>query len=310
MRLLTTIQKRRIKALIRDHHLALMVELCGPDAISSEEYNRLRKEGKITKTPGVPVDLVTAAHLLGAFSTSSGDVATLSPEAFWEMTRHADKPTDVEYDAVDLAREKIANIVQNMSARVEQSFLLAAHEADDLARKKRMVAASVSDKQSADEIAKKLQKATGDLQRDWLRTAHTEVHNLIEEGKAVAISKLQPGEDPLVYKIPRPDACPYCKLLYTKPDGVPRVFRLSVLMANGTNIGRKPGRPSTEGKGATEYKATLGAMHPWCKCELHYMPKNSRFNSKGKIVSGVKKSDVYDSLVGLENLLTHECIDG
>lgn len=313
MRLLTSMQKKRVRSVIRDHHLALIAELCGSDAISGDDYNRLRKEGKITKTPSVPIDLVTAAQLLGALvSSSPDDAAKLSAESFWTMARQSDMTTNVEHEAVELAKEKIANIVQNMSARVEQNFAQITHDVDDSTRKRKMLGAAVSgitDKESISQIAAKMKKATGDVQRDWLRAAHTEVHNLIEEGKANAIAKLQPDEDPLVYKIPRSDACPYCKLLYLKDGTIPRVFRLSVLMANGTNIGRKPGRPSTSGKGATEYKATLGAMHPWCKCELHYMPRNARFNSKGKIVFSTKKSEVSDSLVGLEELLNHTCID-
>lgn len=314
MRLLTERQMKRAVQAVTDHHLALIVELCGPSAIAMSEYERLRKSGIIKKLPTTPVDLVTAAHLLGQIISDADpkDAAKISAGTFWEMARHGSTITNIEHEAVELARDKIASLVSAQGARIIHQLNLAAHEVNDANHKAKLIlgtaAEGIQSKKSAAQIAAKLKKALGDASKDWMRTAHTEVHNLVEEGKAIAIAKVQPNEDPLVYKLPRPDACPYCKLLYLK-DGVPRVFRLSVLVNNGSNIGRKPGRPSFKGKGATEYKATLGAVHPWCKCELHYMPKNAAFNGKGEIVFQKSEVDITDSLDELDDLFNHECVD-
>jgi len=301
MRILTKSQRNTVRSVIRDHHLALVAELCGPDAIDGSDFSRLKKAGKIGVTP-TSVDLVTAAHILGTME-SSGDLMNLRVEDFWNTVAKS-HTTD---ETVELAKEKIASIVQNMSARVEHTFMQAANEAEALAHKRQVLGSDSSNRKIIKALAKRLEKATGDAKRDWLRTAHTEVHNLVEDGKALAIAKSKPGSDPIVYKKPRPDACPYCRLLYTDDDGAPRLFRLSSLIANGTNIGRKAGRPSFIGKSATEYKATLGAIHPWCRCTLHHIPDGMRLNSKGQLVRGVIKSQIYSSLDDLQDLINHEC---
>jgi hypothetical protein len=54
--------------------------------------------------------------------------------------------------------------------------------------------------------------------------------------------------------------CPSCRRAYLNNDGSPRLFRLSQLEANGTNIGKK----------TNAWLPTLGQMHPHCRCLLQY----------------------------------------
>ena len=54
--------------------------------------------------------------------------------------------------------------------------------------------------------------------------------------------------------------CPHCRKLYLNTDGTPKLFKLSELEANGTNIGLKP----------SEWKATISQAHPRCRCLLQY----------------------------------------
>lgn len=58
--------------------------------------------------------------------------------------------------------------------------------------------------------------------------------------------------------------CRHCIRLYlTKGIGSkPIVFKLSKLIENGTNVGKK----------VKEWKATLGSVHPFCRCELRQIP--------------------------------------
>jgi hypothetical protein len=110
-----------------------------------------------------------------------------------------------------------------------------------------------------------------------------------------------------VFKRPRPDACKFCKLLYIRPDGVtPRVFKLSDLLANGTNVGRRAGRPTRSGRSRTEWKATIGAVHPFCQCELHVLPDGMGFNAKGQMTYvGLNKSIPIEALD--KALAAHDC---
>ncbi len=109
--------------------------------------------------------------------------------------------------------------------------------------------------------------------RDLDRVAYYELTDAQKQGQAHSL--LQDGNvDKLVYKMPLPGACAQCKWAYLLPDGkTPRVFKLSKLINNGTNIGRKP-HPVRGGKvapgGRTDavetLKAVAGLMHPWCAC--------------------------------------------
>ena len=54
----------------------------------------------------------------------------------------------------------------------------------------------------------------------------------------------------------------------------PRIFLLSELEANGTNVGRK----------RRDWLPTVGAVHPWCREILLDIPKGWGFNDAWEIV--------------------------
>lgn len=105
-----------------------------------------------------------------------------------------------------------------------------------------------------------LRKATGDSKTDWNRIVRSEIVNNMNQGFADAILEgkspySDKGGETLVFKRPAPNACPHCKKHYLERDGkTPRLFKLSELMANGTNYGKK----------TAEWRPTLGVLHPHC----------------------------------------------
>ena len=130
------------------------------------------------------------------------------------------------------------------------------------------------------EWIKMLRNITKDTERDWHRVVQTESWNAKLYGESHAIMS---GESPfssdkgetLVYKRPAPDCCPLCRKLYLERDGItPKVFKLSDLMANGDNFGKK----------VDEYLPTLGTVHPNCQCTLGIKPKDAEFDKDGNLV--------------------------
>lgn len=122
-----------------------------------------------------------------------------------------------------------------------------------------------------------LYHAMDDKARDWDRVAYYEIVDAQKQGMAHAL--MEDGNvDKLVYKMPLPTACSQCKFLYLEKDGItPRLFKLSEMISNGTNIGRKPhatkggkvvegGRPD----GQETLKAVAGLVHPNCACQGPY----------------------------------------
>lgn len=118
-----------------------------------------------------------------------------------------------------------------------------------------------------------LHQAMADKSRDWDRVAYTELGDAQRQGQAMRL--LEDGNvDKLVYKMPMPTACAQCKFLYLMPDGTPRLFKLSEMIGNGNNVGRKPhsvrgGKVAEGGRqdGQETLKAVAGTVHPWCQCQ-------------------------------------------
>lgn len=313
-KLLTDRQRKAIAAAIHDHHLAFTAEMLGPSAISDEDYKRLKAAGKIRSSAPLVTDAATAAHILGSMTSgmAAGDDEKLSANSFWRIVKEQTPDlTAMERDAVTITRDRVAEHVKGLANKVDAATGQIVVDANAELHKKKLlreaVASGIASRESARKVAQRMRDATKDVRRDWVKIAATEMHNATEEAKAVAlIEGAKKGDDPFVYKRCRPDACPFCKLLYMNGK-VPRVFRLSELQANGTNVGRKAGRARLKGPHATEYKATLGAMHPWCQCSLHHMPAGMAFNTSGQLVYvGTRKSTVMIESLD-QALLNHEC---
>jgi hypothetical protein len=90
--------------------------------------------------------------------------------------------------------------------------------------------------------------------------------------------------------------CKHCDRLYNGPDGNPRIFPLSTLVANGTNVGKK----------TAEWQAVIGTIHPHCSCQLLRIPDGYGFNKEGELVPGGKGGKVYKSEEALMRALLRE----
>ena len=152
--------------------------------------------------------------------------------------------------------QDVNNILINNTREEQESFLK--KELEKLVLEKKTI------RQVANDIARK----TGDWNRDFDRIIQYASQTAFETGKAIALQRKY-GEDVYVYKKVFHGACKHCIRLYlTKGiDSAPRVFKLSELIANGTNIGRK----------VDEWKPTLDPIHPYCRCQLQYINSNKNF---------------------------------
>jgi len=278
---------------IRDGHLAFLAEVFGPTAIDREDYDRLHVAGKIRDEKLMPQDAATAAHALGSAAGDAQVSQVLSdPGEFWRRVGDdLQVITEAEREAIAILRDRVGEHVRALSGRLEEAAGHVMIDVDDSARRRRLTRQPAGDPY-AQEVIARIRKATSELRRDWFRVAHTETHNAAEEAKAIALVHRDPGRDPRVFKRPRPDSCAFCHMLFLKPDGVtPRVFRLSALHANGSNVGRRAGRPRRSGKNRTEWKAVVGAVHPFCGCELFVLAEGMGFDARGQLAYvGVAKS--------------------
>lgn len=135
---------------------------------------------------------------------------------------------------------------------------------------------AVIERDSASSVAREIGLKTGDWTRDLGRVAETEMQNAFEMGKAEVMLKETDPNEKVFYKQVYPGACRHCIRLYCSAgvNSEPLLFSYNELLENGTNIGRK----------ADDWKAVLGTVHPFCRCDLR--KKHS-------------KSDVWDKQLGL-----------
>lgn len=311
-RFLTSLQRRAITKAIRDGHLAYIAEMFGPTAIDHEDYERLRLAGKIRDEKLMPQDIALAVHTLGTL-TGDDSRKAISADTIWQQINNPQVITESEREAIAILRDRMGQHVRGLGNRLDTITGHILVDVDDNLRRRRLtklkreVLHGLEARAAAEEVATRLREAMKELKRDWMRTAHTEMHNAKEEAKAIVLAHRSPNRDPRVFKRPRPDACRFCVLLYLRPDKItPRVFKLSDLLANGTNVGRKAGQPSRSGKSRTQWKATIGAVHPFCQCELHVLPEGMGFDKNGQMVYvGMSKSVPIEMLD--KALASHDC---
>jgi hypothetical protein len=55
--------------------------------------------------------------------------------------------------------------------------------------------------------------------------------------------------------------CAWCSKFYTNKDGSPKVYKLTDLLANGSN----------DGRAKSDWKPVIGSTHARCRCQLHYL---------------------------------------
>lgn len=164
--------------------------------------------------------------------------------------------------------QDINNILTNNTREEQESFIR--KESERLITEKKTV------RQIANDIARK----TGDWNRDFDRIIQYTSQTAFETGKAIALQRKY-GEEVYVYKNVYQGACKHCIRLYlTKGLGSePKIFKLSELIANGSNIGRK----------VDEWKPTLDPIHPYCRCSLQFISnsKNFKWNIESKKIERV-----------------------
>ena len=242
---------------------------------------------KKLKLPKDITDLVTTSYQYGRLGVLKGiDLSTMSEKDVDDLLRNL-KLTKAQQNSVEYAKVKAQESIDSLTQRITSNVITMAVQSD-LAMWdaiKEVIPTALENDTPRYKVIQELREKTGDMERDWHRVAHTEMFDAKLQGEAEAILNNESplskkGAETLVYKKPAPNACAKCKQLYLERDGItPRVFKLSELLANGNNYGKKQ----------ADWVATLGVLHPNCLCVLNIMPDDTEFDSQGNLV--YKKKD-------------------
>ncbi len=144
--------------------------------------------------------------------------------------------------------------------------------------------------ESMGKLKTKLRDISKDAVRDWRRISVTETANAVGMGsvdRVVAQNRGANFDQVYVFRIITPDAatCKWCRKFYQDEDGTPALYRLSTLLANGSNYGKKP----------QDWLAVIGATHPNERCSpLIQVKRGWRILSGGKLdFAGLEGWDDY-----------------
>ena len=258
-------QIQDILTILERNTILYSVSILGTDILS--EYDK-----QILSSFGIKIDKLSqetttfeAMYHFGVLSQILGEKSSknLKYSQFkkYLSTGKYIKMNDREKEMLQVAKQRTYSHIKGLGQKQKQTVEGIIYEEDQKSRAEYekvigdAIKTGIQDKKSLSNIMLEIGNKTGDWQRDLGRIVDTEYNNVFQEGRANQIEK-QYGKDSLVYKDVYPGACRHCISAYLT-EGIgskPKLFKLSDLRANGSNIGRK----------VKDWVATLFGMHPWC----------------------------------------------
>lgn len=195
------------------------------------------------------------------------------------LKKEIKKPLSItKQSALDYLKNRtftdISGLGNKMSNKLSNKILTSSvAEQNKLQKKiKKKVISGVKKNKSMQKIASELREMTEDWARDFSRISDFVLQEAYGFGRAQQILE-DYGEDALVYKQTFPGVCKPCMGNYGLPGQKPIIYKLSELLKNGNNIGRKIQMP------------VVGNAHPWARSILHPVPPNSAWSDeKSKFV--------------------------
>lgn len=123
---------------------------------------------------------------------------------------------------------------------------------------------AIEERKYINEVVSEIGRKTGQWNKDLGRISDYVLHQAFDEGRAANVTRNY-GDNGLVYKDVYPGACSHCIKAYLTGGigSMPKLFKISDLRANGTNVGRK----------AQDWLPVIGPLHPWCRCTLNPAPE-------------------------------------
>jgi hypothetical protein len=238
----------------------------GKRALTDAEIAELKTSGLL---PSHIRAFIADAHTIGKIAATLGPTTarTLTYEQILDMAKKM-KQSGVEEKAIQYATDHAGQYIKGLEDDIVKDVMLAATKTS-VEVLRQTVSDAIKDRLTQSQLKSNLFHAIDNRGRDWQRIATTEMQNSIQQGVYNELrDSSQDGDNQLCYKRPSPSACKHCKRVYLHADGTPKIFRLRDLETS--NVGKK----------AQDWKPTIEAVHPWCQCQLHILPKGYGFEHK------------------------------
>ena len=275
----------KIKEIVKKNHKRLGITLLGNSIFTPEEIKELEAQGVDTSNNSSVMDLAYNHNFINEESTEASPTSTEDMKS--QQAAPGVKPRGEAHEyAVEHANESVAQLIEKLGTDVSTKLEGLIRESNNQYKSNALQNLNRSD--MADELVKegmigqikaKLRDASKDSARDWNRVAVTEVSNIIgiaSTDRIVAKNQNKSINEVYVYRIVVNDAklCKYCRKFYLDNDGSPKVYKLSTILGNGSNYGKK----------AASWNPTILATHPNDRCsQVIEIPPGYKVMSGGKL---------------------------
>lgn len=278
MALLTAAQLEEIRKIIRDASQAVAISTMGIE-ISDDELQRLIDEGYLD--PDQVENLVLDSFEFGQLMEKLPNAKNMTLGQFKDyLKKNPIKHSAEEKLAIQTAQNRAGDFCVGLGTRYSGEVTTEAVRLDsELASQFRQgirdeTAKTLANREGVSKLRTRLRQMSEDWARDWDRIASTESHLAHQQGFFEQTIR-EYGHEQMMAKVPEKTACDDCKRLYLGPDGKPIVHPASWWEGQGTsNVGLK----------RMDWKPVLGAMHPWCQCQLVTVPDGFAFDDNWDLV--------------------------
>jgi hypothetical protein len=296
---LTPNKLKTLLDIIDMNHIMFSLRTIGERVISTDDKNLLKKFGVDYKEVSKEIPEITKSFHWGRLSQLLKEKAS---QISWDdFTKYLKRGQYIplnksEQYALEYVENKTYSHIKGLGDRIKQTVSGIVIESSPALRLKyedaikTSIEDAIKERESAAKVVSDMYSKAKDWNRDLGRIAETELNNAFQFGRAEQIKREQ-GGDSLVYKDVYPKACRHCIKAYLTAGigSKPRIFKLSNLIANGTNIGRK----------VDEWLPVLESMHPFCRCQLHSLPKGYEWSDEKGMFMPVKNNEDRHNVRGL-----------
>lgn len=270
-------QTAELLRIVDVYSVTFLANTVGTDILTDGDKTILKNAGFSTAQISNATTQASQAFKFGMLSMALGDNAakSMTYEKFKGYLRSGKffPLSNLEQNALQRVKQQIAGETRRLSGDMKSDLerkMVVVDRGRPVHSKTVMSAAkrAIEDRKSVSQLASEIGELTGKWHRDIGRMSDYVMHDAFNEGRVAQIDR---GSGKVYFDV-YPGACKYCVKLYlTSGVGTqPKVFDTSELRANGSNVGRKQ----------ANWKATIGPVHPWCRCTANELPDGYVWDDK------------------------------
>lgn len=260
-----TLQK--IKEIISKHYNKLAIGMLGASAFTPEEIQRMKDAGLDVSNEESFLELTYNHNYLNNIEAANSPTSVEEMQAQQSQKELLPKGEAHSY-TIENQTDKTKELLDKMKADVNSRVQGIIRENNDKFKSNALQNLDREDhvdqlikESSLGKVKQQLRDLAGITNRNFSTIATTEISNVIgiaSVDRVVVQNRDKDLEDVFVYRISVQDSklCKFCREFYLATDGTPKLYKLSTLLGNGSNYGRK----------SQEWQPVVGATHPNERC--------------------------------------------